>query len=48
MSRPQVFNIDCNFSYEAEKRQIESAGGELVLAKARTEEEIITTCGGPA
>jgi len=46
MSRPQVFNIDCNFSYEAEKRQIESAGGELVLAKARTEDEIIATCAG--
>ena len=46
MSRPQVVNIDCNFSYDAEKRQIESAGGELIVAKARTEDEIIATCAG--
>jgi len=44
MSRPQVVNTDCNFSYETEQRQIESAGGELILAKARTEDEIIATC----
>lgn len=44
MSRPQVVNTDCNFSYDTEKKQIESAGGEIVLAKARTEDEIIATC----
>lgn len=42
--RPQVVNVDCNFVYDVERRQIEAAGGELVLQRAKTEDEIITTC----
>jgi D-3-phosphoglycerate dehydrogenase len=42
--RPQVVNVDCNFTYDLERRQIEAAGGELVLTRARTEDEIIATC----
>lgn len=44
MSRPQVVNVDCNFVYDTERRQIEAAGGELVLRRASTEDEIIAAC----
>jgi len=43
-SRPQIVNVDCNFSYDLERPRIEAAGGDLVLRKARTEEEIIAAC----
>ena len=42
--RPRVVNVDCNFDYEIERRQIEAAGGELVLRRARTEDELIAAC----
>ena len=42
--RPQVVNVDCNFDYEIERKQIEAAGGELVLRRARTEDELIAAC----
>jgi len=44
MSRPQVVNVDCNFVYDVERRQIEAAGGELVLRRASTEDEIVAAC----
>src|ERR1039458_7028712 len=44
--RPQVVNVDCNFAYDHERQRIEAAGGELVLRRARTEEEIIAACAG--
>ena len=44
MSRPQVVNVDCNFVYDPERSQIEAAGGELVLRRAKTEDEIIAAC----
>ena len=43
-SRPQIVNVDCNFTYDLERQQIEAAGADLVLRKARTEEEIIAAC----
>lgn len=42
--RPQVVNVDCNFVYDLERSQIEAAGGELVLRRAKTEDEIIAAC----
>jgi D-3-phosphoglycerate dehydrogenase / 2-oxoglutarate reductase len=41
-SRPQVVNVDCNFSYELESRRIVAAGADFVLRRAKTEEEIIS------
>lgn len=46
--RPQVVNVDCNFTYDIERRQIESAGGELVLRLSKTEDEIIAACADAA
>ncbi|SDS49129.1 C-terminal binding protein [Opitutus sp. GAS368] len=43
-SRPQIVNVDCNFTYELERRRIEAAGADLVLRRARTEDEIILAC----
>ncbi len=43
-NRLQIVNVDCNFTYDEEKRRIEAAGAELVLRKARTEAEIIAAC----
>jgi D-3-phosphoglycerate dehydrogenase len=43
-SRPQIVNTDCNFTYDLERARIEAAGADLVLRKARTEEEIIAAC----
>ena len=46
--RPKVVNIDCAFlevpGYEYERRRIESAGAELVLSRAATEDAIIEVC----
>lgn len=47
-SRPQVVNVDCNFTYDEEKKRIEAAGGELILRRARTEDEIIAACAEAA
>lgn len=44
MSRPLIVNVDCNFSYDLERQRIAAAGGELVLQRARTEDEIIAAC----
>ena len=44
-SRPQVINVDCNFSYDRERKAITAAGADLVLQVARTEDEIIAACG---
>ena len=44
LRRPQVVNVDCNFVYDTERKQIEAAGGELVLRPAKSEEEIIAAC----
>lgn len=44
--RLQVVNVDCNFDYDAERKAIEVANGELVLHPARTEDEIIVACAG--
>ncbi len=38
---PRVVNIDCNFDYAYERGRLEAIGAELVLAKSRTEDEII-------
>jgi D-3-phosphoglycerate dehydrogenase len=43
-ARPQVVNVDCNFTYDLERARIEAAGGELVLRLARTEDAIIAAC----
>lgn len=43
-SRPQIINVDCNFTYELERQRIEAAGADLILRKARTETEIIAAC----
>jgi D-3-phosphoglycerate dehydrogenase len=43
--RPQIVNVDCNFSYEMEQSRIAAAGADFVLKKAKTEEEIIAACG---
>ena len=43
-SRPQIVNVDCNFTYDLERRRIEAAGADLMLKKARTEAEIIVAC----
>lgn len=43
-SRPQIVNVDCNFTYDLERPRIEAAGADLILRKARTETEIIATC----
>lgn len=42
--RPQIVNIDCNFTYDLELSRIEAAGADLILRKARTEIEIIAAC----
>ena len=47
----RVVNVDCyhaerSDNYTAERKAVESLGGELVLESARTEEEIIRTCAG--
>lgn len=42
--RPQVVNVDCNFVYDLERRQVEAAGGEWILKRASTEDEIIAAC----
>lgn len=44
-ARPQVVNVDCNFVYDIERQQVAAAGGEFVLRRARTEDEIIAACG---
>jgi D-3-phosphoglycerate dehydrogenase len=46
-----VVNVDCYLAeksdnYAAERKAIEALGGDLVLKRARTEEEIIRTCAG--
>jgi D-3-phosphoglycerate dehydrogenase / 2-oxoglutarate reductase len=46
--RPEVVNVDCNFAYDTERRQIEAAGAELVLRRASTEDEIIAACARAA
>lgn len=43
-SRPQVVNVDVNFSYEQEIPRIEAAGADFVLRRAKTEDEIIAAC----
>src|SRR5688572_20745937 len=44
MSRPQIVNVDCNFSYELESARIAAAGADFVLRRAKTEDEIIAAC----
>ena len=44
-SRPQVVNVDVNFSYEQETLRVEAAGADFVLRRAKTEDEIIKACG---
>lgn len=46
MSRPQIINVDCNFSYEIETPRIAAAGGDFVLRRAKTEDEIIAAAAG--
>lgn len=43
-NRPQIVNVDCNFTYDLERQRIEAAGADLILKKARTEAEIIAAC----
>ena len=43
-ARPQIVNVDGNFSYELERQRIEAAGGDFTVRRARTEEEIIAGC----
>ena len=43
-SRPQIVNVDCNFTYDLERQRIEASGADLILKKARTESEIIAAC----
>lgn len=43
-TRPQVVNVDVNFSYEQEIPRIEAAGAEFVLRRAKSEDEIIAAC----
>ena len=43
-TRPLVVNVDCNFTYDLERTQIEAAGGELVLRRARTQDELVAAC----
>jgi D-3-phosphoglycerate dehydrogenase len=47
-SRPQVVNVDCAFrdnpGYDYERRRIDAAGADLVLARSETEEAIIDAC----
>jgi len=47
-NRPQVVNVDCNFTYDLERQRIEAAGADLVLRLARTEAEIIAACADAA
>jgi len=47
-NRPQVVNVDCNFTYDLERQRIEAAGADLVLRQARTEAEIISVCADAA
>ena len=47
-SRPQVVNVDVNFSYELETSRIEAAGADFVLRRAKTEDEIIAACADAA
>ena len=47
----RVVNVDCHLTeksdnYASERKAIGDLGGELVLKRARTEEEIIRTCAG--
>jgi D-3-phosphoglycerate dehydrogenase / 2-oxoglutarate reductase len=44
LTRPQIVNVDCNFSYELEQQRISEAGADFVLRRARTEDEIISAC----
>jgi len=44
MARPQIVNVDCNFSYELETARIAAAGADFVLRRAKTEDEIIAAC----
>ena len=47
----RVVNVDCYLTeksdnYASERKAIQDLGGELVLTRARSEEEIIRTCAG--
>jgi len=45
MRRPQIINLDCNRAdYEQERKAFEALGADLLLRKARTEDEIIGLC----
>lgn len=44
LTRPQVVNVDCNFVYDIERKQIEAAGGDFVERRARTEDELVAAC----
>jgi D-3-phosphoglycerate dehydrogenase len=46
--RPQIVNVDCNFTYDEEKRRTEAAGGDFILRPARTEDAIIAACAEAA
>lgn len=39
--RPRVVNIDCNFDYPYELGRLAGVGADLILAKCRTEDDII-------
>jgi len=43
-TRLQVINVDCNFEYGEERARVEALGADLILSKARTEDELIKTC----
>lgn len=43
-SRPQIVNVDCNFSYALEQARTTAAGADFVLRKAKTEDAIIAAC----
>ena len=43
-ARPQIVNVDGNFSYELERQRIEAAGADFTVRRARTEAEIVAAC----
>lgn len=47
-SRPQVVNVDVNFSYDLEILRIEAAGADFVPRRAKSEDEIIAACADAA
>jgi D-3-phosphoglycerate dehydrogenase len=44
--RLRAVNIDCNWTYEYERSRFGPAGVDLILAKARGEDEVIRVCAG--